>query len=68
MKWEIRTEHTESVPMKRNEKPESGMRIRYRKLSSRGRFKTFVLVGKLPDGRSLDDVIDAYEVRCAGTT
>lgn len=65
-RWEIRTEPTESVPIKQGEKPVPGLRIRYRKWGSRGRFQWLVLVGPLPEGRSIVDVVDAYEEKRRG--
>lgn len=61
MLWEIRAEPAESVPVRKNEKPISGIKIRYRRLGSRGRFKSFVFVGDLPPGKSIFDVVTAYE-------
>src|SRR5688500_5308084 len=58
-KWEIRAEPTESIPIRAGEKPEPGVRVAYRRLGSRGKFKTFVLVGDLPAGKSIFDVVNA---------
>lgn len=60
-KWEIRCEPTESVPVKPGETSVTGLRVRYRKLGTRGRFKSFVLIGPLPHGKSVFDVVNALE-------
>lgn len=60
-KWEIKCDPTESIPVRRGEESVAGLRVRYRPAGSRGRFKSFVLVGPLPHGRTVADVVNEVE-------
>jgi hypothetical protein len=63
-KWDIRTEIAEVfMTFAHNALAPAGpgLRVKYRKFGSRGRFKSFVLVDKVP--ADLQAVVDAYEAK-----
>ena len=63
-KWDIRTELAEVVMTFSTNKiapAGPGLRVLYRKFGSKGRFKSFVIVDKVPV--DLQAVVDAYEAK-----
>lgn len=61
-KWDIRAEAVEGLsinPSTGESGAEAGTRIRYRKQGSRGRFRSFVVVGDLAG--TLPEIVDKYE-------
>lgn len=68
-KWEIRTERDVGFfginlkPGKETHAGEPCMRVKYRKHGSRGRFRSFVIVGAIPT--SIPELVDAYEAKLA---
>lgn len=63
LKWDVRVESDDYATMDPTGKwhRDHGMRVRYRRLGSRGRFTSFIVQGKLPKGMSIFDVVNAYE-------
>jgi len=63
-KWDIRTELAEvymSFGHDRLAPAGPGLRVKYRKFGSKGRFKSFVIVDKVPV--DLQAVVNAYEAK-----
>lgn len=61
--WDIRQEPTTVILVFGANEPESALRVQYRPQGSRGRFHVFMISGALPKGRTMQEIVTAYNAR-----